>query len=114
MTLVHDRELERLRARLAAACVILAAVSIPLILEVVPPNAFYGFRASGTRAPEVWYPANAFMGWAMLLAAVIAATLQLVLPRTQSRSLLWVVFVTPVGGAIIASFAYLNWLLSGG
>ena len=106
------RSPEQIRVRLIASCVALVIMSIPLILEIVPPNGVYGFRVSGTRSPEIWYPANEFMGWALLVAAAIAATLQIMLPPTTKRWLLWTAFLMPICGAVVASFAYLSKLLN--
>jgi len=106
------RNPEQTRARLIASCVVLVAISIPLILKFVPPNGVYGFRVSGTRSPEIWYRANEFMGWALTVAAAIAATFQIMLPGTTKRWLLWTTFLMPICGAIVASFAYLSKLLN--
>ena len=65
---------ERRRARLIASCIVFALISIPLILRVVPPNGVYGFRNSTTLSSKaIWYPANAFAGWALLVAAAVSA-----------------------------------------
>src|SRR5439155_21719602 len=57
---------QHMRARLVAACVMWVIISIPLILKLVPPNGIYGFRIPATQASRaIWYPANAFMGWAL-------------------------------------------------
>lgn len=102
-----DREPERTRARLVASCVILVIISIPLILRLVPPNGMYGFRTGATRStPAIWYAANAFMGWALSIAAVASATLLVLLPLTAKRWTVWAVFVVPLAGAIALSFAY--------
>jgi SdpI/YhfL family protein len=92
--------------------VAIVTISIPLILRIVPPNGVYGFRVSATRSPEIWYPANEFMGWALLVAAAIAAALQIMLPRTTKWWLLWTAFLMPICGAVVASFAYLSRLLN--
>ena len=100
---------ERYRSRLIASCVAFIAISVPLILRAVPPNGVYGFRVSATQSgPAIWYPANAFMGWALLVAAVISAVLLAILPATVKRWQLLVTFLVPVLGAIAASFVYLN------
>ena len=102
---------ERVRARLIASCVMFAILSIPLVLRLVPPNGIYGFRTSATHSsPAVWYSANAFMGWALLIAAIVSTTLLAVLPGTVKRWLLWGTFLVPVFAAIVASFAYLDHL----
>jgi hypothetical protein len=95
-----------------ASCVLLVIISVPLILEIVPPNGIYGFRVSGTLSPAIWYPANAFMGWALLVAASVGTTLQVVLPPTIGRWLLWAAFLVPISGAVVASFMYLGKLLN--
>ena len=101
------RAAERYRARLAASCVVLIVISVPLILRAVPPNGAYGFRVAATQSsPAIWYPANAFMGWALLVAAVISAVLLAILPSTVKRWLLLATFLVPVLGAIAASFVY--------
>ena len=100
---------QRKRAQLIASCVLLVIISIPLILRVVPPNGVYGFRTASTQSSSaIWYPANAFMGWALLVGAVISATLLAILPTTVKRWLLWATFLAPVFGAMVASFVYLN------
>ena len=103
---------ERTRVRLVASCVMFAVISVPLIIGVVPPNGIYGFRTAATQSsPAIWYPANAFMGWALLAAAALSATLLIALPRTARRWLLWLTFLVPVSGAIAASFVYLQRLV---
>jgi hypothetical protein len=100
---------ERQRARLFASSAGLALISIPLILKVVPPNGSYGFRTPLARSsPEVWYAANAFMGWALVVAAAISATLLATLPMTARRWALWLAFLLPIACAVVASFLYLQ------
>jgi hypothetical protein len=104
-----DADNEPQRARLFASCAGLVLISIPLILKVVPPNGSYGFRTPLTRSsPEVWYAANAFMGWAFVAAAAISATLFAILPTTVGRWLLWMAFFLPLAGAIAATVLYLQ------
>src|SRR6266850_8142374 len=106
---------QRKQAQLIASCVLVVIVSIPLILRIVPPNGVYGFRVSGKRSsPAIWYAANAFMGWALSVAAVVSAILLLRLPPTAKRWWLWAAFLVPMFGAIVASFVYLNGLIQAG
>lgn len=108
----HDYGMHRKRAQLIASCLLFMIISIPLILEVVPPNGIYGFRTAATQSsPAIWYQANAFMGWALLISAAISAMALLILPATAKRWLLWTAFLVPVLGAIAASFVYLNGLI---
>jgi hypothetical protein len=104
-------DIQQMRARLIASCVVFAIISIPLILRVVSPNGIYGFRIAATQASRaIWYPANAFMGWALLVAAVVSVTLLIVLPGTVKRWFLLATFLAPMFGAILASFVYLKHL----
>ena len=73
---------------------VMIAVSIPLVMGVVPPNWFYGFRTAKTMSdPQIWYQANRHAGanliaagvWAMVLCSVIVrcvgqATANILLP----------------------------------
>lgn len=100
---------ERYRWRLVASCVVIAAICVPLILRAVPPNGVYGFRTSVTRSSsDIWYPANAFLGWALLVAAVTSAGALMILPSTAKRWLLLAAFLLPMCGAVVASFMYLE------
>ena len=92
------------------------ALSVPLILEKVPPNNTYGFRTSKTlSAPEIWYPANRVAGWFMVGAAAASLCFNLALWRgfpewpleTMTR---WMTggALVPLAIALIASFIYLR------
>ncbi len=96
---------------LSIACLVLAAVSLPLILGKVPPNPTYGFRTRLTlSSPDIWYPANAFSGWALLIAAgVCLATLWLLPEALLVRP--WVPiasFMVPLSLSLVASLLYLR------
>jgi hypothetical protein len=102
---------QRKQAQLMASCVLLVIISVPLILRLVPPNGVYGFRTPLTRSSSaIWYAANAFMGWALVIAAVISVTALAVLPATVNRWVQWAAFLVPLSGAIVASFLYLQQL----
>lgn len=100
---------ERDRMRLVASCLVIAGISIPLLLRMVPPNGVYGFRTSATGASaDLWYSANAFMGLALLAGAVVSAATLLFLPATAKRWLLLGTFLVPLLLAVMASFMYLD------
>lgn len=100
---------DQLRARIIAGSIVFALLSVPLILRLVPPNGSYGFRIPATQSSRaVWYPANAFSGWALVVAGAISTTLMLVLPNTVKRWMLWAAFIVPVIGAFLASLAYVS------
>ncbi len=47
-------------------------ISIPLILQKIPPNEFYGIRIEKAFESDVlWYQVNQYGGWAMVVAGVI-------------------------------------------
>ena len=63
--------------RLALAAYVLPGVaivfSIPMMLGVVPPNRFYGYRTRKTLSSEaVWYRANRAAGWSLFLCGIAA------------------------------------------
>ena len=89
----------------------IAVVSIPLILKVVPPNHFYAFRTPSTLSNRtLWYRANVFAGWALLIAAVASIALNVgVGPGAlPTGALELVVFVLPLAIAVVACFVYLR------
>ena len=92
-------------------------VSVPLILNVVPPNRIYGFRTPRTLASrEVWFRANRFAGWALFVASGMSAAFFAIHPEYASgRSLVGLgVFLLPLAAAVAASFAYLRRVDSAG
>ncbi|MEK7832826.1 MAG: SdpI family protein [Acidobacteriota bacterium] len=53
------------------AGIVFIVISIPTILEMVPPNSWYGFRVAKTFSDErIWYAANRVMGIDLLLAGL--------------------------------------------
>ena len=92
-------------------CGIIAVASIPLILNVVPPNGFYGFRTRQTRTNrELWFRANRFAGCAFFIASGVSAGIFVTYPEYASgRSFAGLmVFVVPLVIALAASFAYVR------
>jgi hypothetical protein len=59
---------------IAAMALIVSLVGLPMALDKVPPNRFYGFRTPRTIADErVWYPANRVAGKALVVAGLLGA-----------------------------------------
>ena len=91
-------------------------LSIPMVLDRVPPNGAYGFRTPKTlSSPEVWYPANRAAGWFMLAAMVVAICFNLVLwwafPEWPlERTVSWMTggMMVPLAISLLASFIYLG------
>ena len=69
-----------LRALFIVTPVLMFALGIPLALNLVPPNRFYGFRTRTTFSSlEAWYQINFATGLAMLGAAIVGGLLVLLL-----------------------------------
>src|SRR5258706_6093347 len=94
---------------------VIAVVSIPLILKMVPPNHLYGFRTPSTLANRaLWYRANTFAGWALLIAAVASIALTVgadggALPRAAFVA---VTFLLPLLIAVVVCFFYFRKITS--
>jgi uncharacterized membrane protein len=92
--------------------VLLALVGIPLALELVVPNAFYGVRNAATLAsPERWYRSNFYAGVAAVLGGAVAlfANLSIVRSNRLSEAQKWwrtlAVTMMAVAAMIIAGLA---------
>ena len=81
-------------------------LAIPLILQKIPPNSWYGLRTQATvDNPNLWYPANKYTGYLLLVYGVLIICLSLLLPiipgiKPEAYSLLMAV-VLLVGILII-------------
>jgi uncharacterized membrane protein len=48
-------------------------LGIPMGLELIPPNRFYGYRTRKTfSSRDIWYRANRFSGWSLAIAGAVA------------------------------------------
>jgi uncharacterized membrane protein len=91
-------------------------ISIPLILEKVPPNRWYGFRVPKIFSSErIWYAANRVAGYDLLWAGVaiaITATISgLLFERLGSITVHTINFALFFGAIVVAiahSFLHLN------
>ena len=89
-------------------------ICVPMILERVPPNNWYGFRTPRTLSdPNVWYPANRIAGQYLAVAGtVIVLTTLLVFlfqkslpPNTPSIILLSVSLISILGASVMSLIA---------
>ena len=56
------------------------ALGIPLVLKLVPPNRFYGFRTTTSySSADAWYQLNFATGLALVVAGIVAGLLVLFL-----------------------------------
>lgn len=59
--------------------------ALPLVMQKVPPNWWYGFRTRRTLSdPDIWYRANYLGGIGLLYAGIISLTINLCLAVTMS------------------------------
>ena len=80
---------------------ILMAIAIPLLLQKVKPNRWYGIRTARTRNDdELWYRANRLYGMAMLTAGVVFFVLSAILgnwrPGEDNQKISLVLFMLEV------------------
>mgnify|MGYP003466139881 CR=1 FL=1 len=92
------------------------SMSIPLVLEKVPPNRWYGFRVAKTFSSErIWYSANRVAGYDLLsvgiLTVVIAVVTRLLFNQmgsTNAHIVNFTFFISALVIAVIHSFLNLN------
>jgi uncharacterized membrane protein len=97
-------------------CVVFIVLSIPLILEKVPPNGLYGFRTRKTMSDTaIWYKANKFLGYSILLSSVLSLmvlalsdVLPGVLPQPVFIHYANMILIVPIMCALAASSIYLR------
>ena len=100
------------------AGMLMVALAIPMILQRVKPNPWYGFRTRKTLSdPDIWYPANRYAGKALLAAGAVVAVASLVLywiaeglsHGDGGLLALWlIVLYVPLGACVAASLVYVN------
>src|SRR5215471_11220718 len=96
--------------------VLVIIISVPLVVGMVPPNGWYGFRTPKTlSSPAIWYAANRASGWFFIGAGLLTIGLNLALCRTQpkwpdAKLVFWMASADVVGLllALIYSFWYLQ------
>ncbi len=94
---------------------LLAALAVPLLLDKVSPNGWYGFRVPSTLYnPELWYKVNRYMARWMLAAGVITVVGAIGLyfvPGLSADTYAWLcllLFALPFGLGLALSFRYLR------
>ena len=92
-----------------AVCASLALLALPLALQRIPPNPFYGVRTPAALADAAaWYAVNTVAGLLMVGAAVLAGVAVAALPASllaEQPGLPWAIVLA----AIVAPRAIL-WL----
>jgi hypothetical protein len=107
--------MEILLALYAIGGMVLAGLSVPLILQKIPPNSLYGFRIRSTMEdPRLWYQINAFAGRRLLVVGLGTALGSIILFYTTSQNIdtyamsCLGVFLALFLWAVISSFIHLR------
>lgn len=95
---------------------LLTGLSVPMMYDKIPPNAWYGFRTPRTLSdPDIWYAANRVAGRNLAVAGVIVSiTALLVFAMHKGISvdsavvILLAVTLTSLIGAVVHSFIALR------
>ena len=100
---------------------VLVAVSIPMLLGMVPPNGLYGFRTRASMAdPAIWYASNRAAAVYLILAAALSIGVYLLLKHTVSSLHTQVLIgsvvlsVLVLASAAAAQVQTLKWTKQGG
>ena len=93
---------------LVAAPLLIAAISLPLALELIGPNPFYGVRTAATRFSEAeWFRINEISGLVGVAAGLLGFAANLLIARSGLAMLTryWACLgvLLAVAGAIVAS-----------
>lgn len=83
-------------------------ISIPLALDLLPPNSAFGFKTAKTfSSPEVWREANTFLGWALITASLIGLGITY-FKSNVARKYGTLIFLSMVVLAVVISYIYLT------
>jgi len=96
--------------------VVFVGISIPLILEKIPPNHWYGIRVRKTLANKgIWYKANKYSGrdFCVIGFMLVLAALMLLIFRESIRLFVLVpivlaLTVVPVMVAVVRALLYVR------
>jgi uncharacterized membrane protein len=91
--------------------ILIALVSVPLILGLVPRNRFYGVRTRQTLGDDrIWYPANRLGGWMLLASSGLYLLISTVVPYEAPAASLavWLLHL----GAFLVSVLWIRQFLS--
>jgi uncharacterized membrane protein len=79
--------------------ILILLASIPLVMGVVPRNRFYGIRTGKTLSDDaIWYPANRFGGWALIISSIISIAVSWMMPYDPIH---FTTFLIPFAGFIV-------------
>jgi uncharacterized membrane protein len=101
-----------LRQPFVVPALLILALSIPLILGLIPRNRVYGVRTAKTIADDGrWYRANRFGGWALLLSSImylIVMALAPTAPPPNDSLLVWLLHLGAFVGPLVVSLVLIR------
>lgn len=87
--------------------ILIAILSLPLIVGLIPRNRVYGVRTPNTLSTdERWYRANRFGGCALVLASAVYLAVAVLVPHAPPPNdslAVWLLHVAAFLGPLIAS-----------
>ncbi len=87
--------------------------SIPLILGLVPPNRGYGIRTPKTLSePNLWYRANRFGGWALLVSSLVYMVMSLVSLSAEKDFTVWLAHLAAFAIPLLVSLLLIRRFIS--
>lgn len=82
--------------------VLILLFSIPLVSGIVPRNRFYGIRICRTLSTDdIWYPANRFGGWALIIASLFYLLITVLVPYNRDQLADFSIWSAHFGGFLI-------------
>lgn len=94
--------------------ILIALVSAPLILGLVPRNPVYGVRTRKTLSDDrIWYPVNRLGGWLLLASSALYVLISAVVPYEAPAGSLavWLLHLGAFVGPLLVSVLWIRQFL---
>ncbi len=79
-------------------------ISLPLVLRLIPPNRFYGFRTRKTLSnADIWYEANYKGGVGLIVASVVALAGRAVIFQSFDRGIAAILSIFLLLGCMVVA-----------
>ena len=97
----------------AIPALLLFAVSVPLVMGVIPRNRLYGFRTKKTLSDdEIWYRVNRLAGIAIMIASGVYAVVAVARPYDRAAAdnfSIWLVHLAAFAGSLVVALGVAGW-----
>ncbi len=96
--------------------ILILIASLPLVIGIVPRNRVYGIRTCKTLSDDnIWYPANRFGGWALIISCLFYILLSGLMPYNkiqQDNFSIWTIhfmgFLLLLAAGIVITLLYVR------